>query len=322
LNKIKVLVVDDQPIVLQILQKGLEQDPFIQVVGTATDGLIALSKVKMLDPDVILLDMEMPNMNGLQFLHKQMSVKPIPTIVLSSVTNKESQVTLDAFNAGAVDFLSKPTGGPAAINVLLRQLFVKIKVAATKDVSYLVQNKLNSNNALAPNVSHKIDRTAITDQVILGMGVYEVIKDSNKVLKIFALGSCIGLAMYAPNKNVIAMAHVVLPSSSSDLEKAKQLPGYFADTAIKTMFEKMQSMGCVKGEIFAKLAGGAKTRADIADFFGIGQRNHLAIKAGLTKYGIKIESEDVGGEISRTVYVKLGSTDYNLHHPEKGVWKI
>lgn len=322
MQKIKVLLVDDQPLVLQILSKGLEQDPFIQVVGTATDGIIALTKVKQLEPDVIVLDMEMPNMNGIQFLHKQMPLNPIPTIVLSSVTSKDSQITLDAFDAGAVDFIPKPAGGPNALNDLLRQLWVKVKVAATKDVSHLKNKQIVPPQQQTSHRSVVLDRNSKTDQVILGMGIYEVTNDPNKVLKIFALGSCIGLALYCKNPEVVAMAHVVLPTSTNDQEKAKLIPGYFADSALKCMLDKMYEMGCNPREITAKIAGGAKTRVDISDFFGIGQRNHLAVKAGLLKNGVKILAEEVGGEISRTVFVQVGSDRYNLHHPEKGHWSI
>ncbi|MCX6146514.1 MAG: response regulator [Candidatus Kapabacteria bacterium] len=321
IQKIKVLLVDDQPLVLQILSKGLEQDPFIQVVGTATDGIIALSKVKLLNPDVIVLDMEMPNMNGLQFLHKQMPLNPIPTIVLSSVTSKDSQITLDAFDAGAVDFISKPAGGPNALFDLLKQLWVKVKVAATKDVSYL-KNKVVIQPKHQAYSSVVLDRNSKTDQVILGMGIFEVTNDPTKILKIFALGSCIGLALFCRKPEVVALAHIVLPTSTNDLEKAKLVPGYFADTAIKSILDKMQNMGCNIKDINAKLAGGAVTRVAIGDFFGIGQRNHLASKAGLLKNGIKIVAEEVGGDISRTVFVQLGSDKFNLHHPEKGHWSI
>ncbi len=321
-QKIRVLIVDDQLLVLQILSKGLEQDPFIQVVGTATDGIIALSKVKQLNPDVIVLDMEMPNMNGIQFLHKQMPLNPIPTIVLSSVTSKDSQITLDAFDAGAVDFISKPAGGPNALNELLRQLWVKIKVAATKDVSYLKNKVIYQPQLQTTQRSIILDRNSKTNQVILGMGLFEVTKDPSKILKIFALGSCIGLALFCNNPEVVAMAHIVLPISTNDQEKAKLIPGYFADSALKTMLDKMFEIGCNPKNITAKLAGGAKTRVEISDFFGIGQRNHLAVKAGLLKNGIKIVAEEVGGDISRTVFVQIGSDRYNLHHPEKGHWSI
>ncbi len=110
-KKIKVLVVDDQPLVLDILSKGLVQDPEIEVIGTAIDGYLALNMINRARPDVIILDMEMPRMNGIQFLHQMNAQSPIPTIVLSALTDPNSQITQDAFEAGAVDFLPKPSSG-------------------------------------------------------------------------------------------------------------------------------------------------------------------------------------------------------------------
>jgi len=319
-NKIKVLLVDDQSLILDILTKGLNQDSGIEVIATAKDGIEAMRKVMNFSPDVIVLDMEMPNMNGLQFLHKQMSIKPIPTILLSAVTGKDSKITNDAFEAGAVDFLQKPSGGPMGINLLIKQLWTKIKIAATQDVSQF-KKSITKNIQQQPTNLH-IDRDAKVNQIILGMGAYEVTNDATRRLKIFALGSCIGLALFSPKNHIVALAHVVLPTSSTDEEKAKNQPGYFADSAIRAMLRVMHSHGCGKNDIFAKIAGGAKTRVDIGDYFGVGQRNHLAVKAGLMKYGIKIVAEDVGDDISRTVWVEAGDDNLNLHHPEKGTWQI
>ena len=90
-EKIKVLLVDDQPLILNILKRGLSTSPDIEIVGTATDGLIALHELRNVRPDVIVLDLEMPRMNGIQFLHNLMPVKPIPTIVLSALTENDSK---------------------------------------------------------------------------------------------------------------------------------------------------------------------------------------------------------------------------------------
>jgi len=129
-KKIRVLIVDDQALVLDILARGLAKDPSILVVGTATDGQLALNQIDRVNPDVIILDLEMPRMNGIQFLHHLMPVNPIPTIVLSALTQNNSKVTVDAFEAGAFDFLAKPSGGARALSDLLNQLWTKIKIAA------------------------------------------------------------------------------------------------------------------------------------------------------------------------------------------------
>jgi chemotaxis receptor (MCP) glutamine deamidase CheD/FixJ family two-component response regulator len=316
-TKIKVLIVDDQALVLDILAKGLSQDPGIEVVGTATDGLLALNQLDRLRPDVIVLDMEMPRMNGIQFLHHLMQQTPIPTIVLSALTYQDSKITQEAFELGAVDFLPKPSGGARALPTLLNQLYTKIKVAAAQDVSQFKRQKVST--SLPSSV---LDRAAKTNQAILGMGAFEVTNEPGKLLKIFALGSCVGVGLFCPAKSVVALCHVVLPSSTTDLQKAANLPGYFADTAIITMLNKMAALGCAKEQIFAKMAGGAKTAVDIGDYFGIGQRNAVAVKATLLKQGIKVLADDLAGAISRTVYVTPGDNKMHLLHPDKGNWEI
>ncbi|MFP4542767.1 MAG: response regulator [Candidatus Kapaibacterium sp.] len=316
-NKIKVLIVDDQALVLDILARGLEKDPRIEVSGKATDGYLALNLINRQKPDVIILDMEMPRMNGIQFLHNLMPVNPIPTIVLSALTDRDSKITQEAFEAGAVDFLSKPQAGAKALPNLMNQLYTKIRIAATKDVQYLKKGKKDYRLP-----SNALDRKAKTDQVILGMGAMEVTNGTGKTLKIYALGSCIGLAMVCPVKNIVGMAHVVLPNSKTDGEKALKLPGYFADSAVKEMIRLMIEKGCRNNQIFAKIAGGAKTKVEIGDYFNVGQRNTISVKANLLKSGIKILAEDVGGNISRTASLKVGETKLSLYYPDKGTWQI
>lgn len=316
-KRIKVLIVDDQALVLDILQKGLSRDPIIDIVGTATDGQLALNQLDRLKPDVIVLDMEMPRMNGIQFLNQMMPNYTIPTIVLSALTHKDSKLTQQAFELGAFDFLPKPQGGARELPKLIVQLLTKIRIAAAQDVTQF--RKPERPIELPKN---ELDRNAKTNQIILGMGAFEVTNEPGKTLKIFALGSCVGVALFCPSKGVVAMSHVVLPSSTTDSDKAASMPGYFADTAINTMLEKMQSMGCDKTKIFAKMAGGAKTTVDLGDYFGIGQRNAVAVKAALLKQGVRVLGEDIGNTYSRTVHVVVGDNNYYLLHPDKGKWQI
>ena len=316
-KKIRVLIVDDQALVLDILSKGLARDPMIEVIGTATDGQLALNQIPRIKPEVIVLDMEMPRMNGLEFLQKLMPTNPIPTIVLSALTFRDSKLTQQVFELGAVDFLSKPSGGARALPTLLNQLWTKIKIAATKDVTQF--KKSVSDVTLA---STALDRKAKSNQSILGMGAYEVTNQEGKTLKIFALGSCVGIAIFSRSRPIVGMSHVVLPASKTDPEKAKHNPGYFADTAVTQMISDFNKLGCPTEDLYAKMAGGAKTSVDIGDYFGIGQRNSVAVKATLLKNKIKVIAEDVGGVISRTVSVVVGESSYQLHHPDKGKWTI
>ncbi|MCW8825680.1 MAG: response regulator, partial [Gammaproteobacteria bacterium] len=108
MDKIKVLIVDDSALIRQLLTKLLEEDPHIEVVGTATDPYMAREKIKQLNPDVITLDVEMPKMDGLTFLKNLMRLRPMPVVMISSLTEKGADVTLQAMELGAVDFITKP----------------------------------------------------------------------------------------------------------------------------------------------------------------------------------------------------------------------
>lgn len=105
---IRVLIVDDSATARHVLQEILESDKRISVVGLAADAYIARDMVVELKPDVICLDVEMPRMDGLTFLQKLMLYCPIPVVMVSSLTRKSAKVTLDAFEAGAVDYVEKP----------------------------------------------------------------------------------------------------------------------------------------------------------------------------------------------------------------------
>tara|TARA_R110002020_G_scaffold14227_14_gene50508 strand:- start:4839 stop:5888 length:1050 start_codon:yes stop_codon:yes gene_type:complete len=132
---IKVLVVDDSALIREVLTRTLTRDGDIEVVGTATDPIDAREKIKQLNPDVVTLDIEMPNMNGLQFLEKLMRLRPTPVVMVSTLTKKGASETLLALELGAVDFVAKPSaefaGGIEQFGVGLRD---KIRAAAKSDV--------------------------------------------------------------------------------------------------------------------------------------------------------------------------------------------
>lgn len=108
MSRIKVLIIDDSALVRGVLSEILDADPQIQVVGTASDPLIARDKIKQLDPDVLTLDVEMPRMDGLTFLDNLMRLHPMPVLMVSSLTEKGAEITLQALELGAIDFVTKP----------------------------------------------------------------------------------------------------------------------------------------------------------------------------------------------------------------------
>ncbi len=110
-DKIKVMVVDDSAVVRQVVTQAIASDPGIEVVATAQDPVFALEKMKALWPDVLVVDIEMPRMDGLTFLKKIMAQHPTPVIICSSLAEKGAQVTMEALAAGAFTIITKPKIG-------------------------------------------------------------------------------------------------------------------------------------------------------------------------------------------------------------------
>ena len=132
-KKIRVLVVDDSIVYRELISKGISEDPGIDVVATAIDPYDARDKIIEYQPDVMTLDVEMPKMNGIEFLRKLMPQYPIPVIVISSA----SKSVFDALNAGAVDFVAKPDMNAGRnIESYINELVIKIKIASTANLSH------------------------------------------------------------------------------------------------------------------------------------------------------------------------------------------
>jgi two-component system chemotaxis response regulator CheB len=130
---IRVLIVDDSAVVRQILTRELSRDPRFEVVGAAPDPYVARDKILALAPDVITLDVEMPRMDGITFLRKLMEHRPMPVVVLSSLTQQGTATALEALEAGAVEVMAKP-GSAFAVGDVGAVLAQKIIVAARASV--------------------------------------------------------------------------------------------------------------------------------------------------------------------------------------------
>ena len=130
-KKIRLLIVDDSIFFRKALESALSADQRIEVIGMAVDAMDAMEKIKALRPDVVTLDVEMPKLNGIDFLKKLMPVNPVPVVVVSSAPIR----VLDALDAGAVDFVRKPEiKGPDGMKRFMSELTVKIKIASTARV--------------------------------------------------------------------------------------------------------------------------------------------------------------------------------------------
>jgi two-component system, chemotaxis family, protein-glutamate methylesterase/glutaminase len=172
-RKIRVLVVDDSALVRQILVEIMKTARDIEVVGTASDPYVARERIKELNPDVLTLDVEMPRMDGITFLANLMRLRPMPVVMVSSLTERGAETTLKALELGAVDFVSKPKIDVAGtLRDFADEILGKIRIAAGARVSTrvstatptLVPPKHSADAILPANHGARMLRT--TDRIV------------------------------------------------------------------------------------------------------------------------------------------------------------
>src|SRR5574343_1837557 len=162
--KIKGMIVDDSALVRQVVSQALAKEPGIEVIATASDPVFALDKMKSLWPDVIVLDIEMPRMDGISFLRKIMAEHPTPVIICSSLAEKGAQATFDAMAAGAVTIITKPKAGlKSFLEDAANDIVHAVRAAARANMQVL--SRLGSASAVNP-----INRPKLTADVILPPG--------------------------------------------------------------------------------------------------------------------------------------------------------
>lgn len=134
-GQIKILVVDDSLFMQKVVSDLLQSDSQMSVIGTARDGIEALSKIASLHPDVVTLDIEMPRMSGLTTLRKIMQTTPLPVVMISALTQRKAQLTLKALEFGAVDYVPKPSGQLSLdMDSVKDELISKVKTAASANI--------------------------------------------------------------------------------------------------------------------------------------------------------------------------------------------
>lgn len=138
MSKIKVVVVDDSALVRSLLTEIINRQPDMKCIGAAADPLVAREMIRELNPDVITLDVEMPRMDGLEFLSRLMRLRPMPVVMVSTLTEQGAEITLRALEMGAVDYVAKPRIGISnGLNELSSDIVDKIRVAACAKVKRL-----------------------------------------------------------------------------------------------------------------------------------------------------------------------------------------
>ena len=153
MRKLRILVVEDSLVFRQLLVKCINSDPMLEVVAEANDPYEARDAIIEYKPDVMTLDVELPRMNGIEFLRKLMPQYPIPTVVISALAN----ASFDAVEAGAVDFVEKPSGLSSGVlyEFMRTELITKIKIASTVKVSNLKRLRSTNTSPINGNISNK-----------------------------------------------------------------------------------------------------------------------------------------------------------------------
>jgi two-component system chemotaxis response regulator CheB len=158
LKKIRVLVVDDSALVRSLLAEIINRQPDMECVGSANDPLIAREMIRELNPDVITLDIEMPRMDGIDFLGRLMRLRPMPVLMISTLTERGAEVTMKALELGAVDFVAKPRIGVAdGLSELSTQIVEKVRIAAAAHI----KRSLSAPAAVGPGMPVPV-RAAVT----------------------------------------------------------------------------------------------------------------------------------------------------------------
>lgn len=223
LKKIKVLIIDDSALIRQLLTEILSTDPAIEVVGTASDPLMARNKIKQLFPDVLTLDIEMPKMDGITFLKNLMRLRPMPVVMISTLTEVGADVTLDALEIGAIDFIAKPKIDVAEkIQDYAADIINKIKTASVAQVRTYSAAKI-------PAVSKKLSADVILAKgsgSVHGSALSRGLKTTEKII---AIGASTG------GTEAIKEVLIKMPASAPAIIISQHIPAAFGGPFAKRM---------------------------------------------------------------------------------------
>jgi len=215
-NKIKVLIVDDSALIRQVLSKIIESDPELEVVGTAVDPIVARDKIKSLKPDVLTLDIEMPRMDGITFLRNLMRLHPMPVVMISTLTSAGAEVTLEALEIGAIDFVSKPKLDVSEqLQSYSDEIIEKVKTAASAKLRGSVTKSI-------PKVAEKLT----VDAVIPKRSPASSYKNSDKF---FAIGASTG------GTEAIKEVLMRMPADAPGIVITQHIPAAFSAPFAKRM---------------------------------------------------------------------------------------
>jgi len=157
--------------------------------------------------------------------------------------------------------------------------------------------------------------------IVVGISDCAVSAEPEATIVTYALGSCIAVSAYDPQRKAGGLLHIILPESQLNPEKAAQNPWMFADTGIPLLLAQLGNLGCDRRRLVVRLAGGSQVM-DREGVFNIGKRNHLATKKMLWKAGVMVSGEAVGGVISRTVRLVLNTGAFLIREAGREEWEM
>ncbi|MDN5872988.1 MAG: chemotaxis response regulator protein-glutamate methylesterase [Sinobacteraceae bacterium] len=181
MKPIKVLIIDDSALIRKMLTRIIDSQPDMRVVGAASDPLIAREMIRNLEPDVLTLDVEMPKMDGLDFLERLMRLRPMPVVMVSTLTQQGSEAALHALELGAVDFVSKPRLDiVASLQDYALEITAKIRAASTARIRKRPAPAIEPKQKTEARLPKLSNRMALTEKLIVigaSTGGTEAIKD-------------------------------------------------------------------------------------------------------------------------------------------------
>lgn len=210
MEKVKVLIVDDSALVRQILSEIFVNDSRIEVVGTASDPFVARNKIKELNPDVITLDVEMPKMDGVTFLRNLMRLRPTPVIMISSLTEHGADITLEALELGAIDFITKPKLDVAQGLAEFQEEIVEKVIQASKVPMSVLENASKTIKKAKPKLSA---------DAVISTGARRHFKTTEKII---AVGASTG------GTEAIKHLLIELPANAPGVVVTQHIPAAFS----------------------------------------------------------------------------------------------
>lgn len=209
MQPVRVIVVDDSALVRQMLTEILNSDPGIEVVATAADPYQAREKIKKFNPDVLTLDVEMPRMDGLTFLRNLMRLRPMPVVMVSTLTEQGAQVTLEALELGAFDFVAKPKLDLShTLNDYAEEITTKVKAAAKAPAA-----------ALVPRATLRVEQKLTADAVLASQAPAKALRTTEKIV---AIGASTG------GTEAIKEVLCRLPPSAPGIVVTQHIPAAFS----------------------------------------------------------------------------------------------